>query len=100
VAAAGLGALAALTTLGPWSRSMVAPRGDEVSNMFPTSACIAAPLAAFQLGLILLAHPALARWLARRRAARPLWIIGPAIVLVGLLSVVSPARRDRSRVGH
>ena len=145
VAAAGLGALAALTTLGPWSRSMVATRGDEVSNMFPTSACVAA-LAAFQLGLILLVRPALARWLARRApwrvvvaangvalpvfcwhmtalvlviglyeragftladrptaawwATRPVWIVGPAIVLAGLLAVVSPARRDRSQVGH
>ena len=37
--------------------------------MFPTSACIAA-LAAFQLGLVLLARPRLERLLAGRRAWR------------------------------
>jgi Acyltransferase family len=145
VAAAGLGTLAALTSLGPWSRSMVATRGDEVSNMFPTSACVAA-LAAFQMGLILLARPTLSRWLARRGpwravvaangvalpvfcwhmtalvvviglyeragltladrptaawwATRPVWLAGPALVLVALLGVVAPGRSDRSRVGH
>jgi len=69
VAAAGLVALVALTTFGPYPRAMVAVRGEHVSNMFPTSACIAA-LAAFQLGLVLLARPRLERLLARRRAWR------------------------------
>src|SRR5262245_4532088 len=69
VAAAGLAALVALTTFGPYPRAMVAVRGEHVSNMFPTSACIAA-LAAFQLGLVLLARPRLERLLAGRRAWR------------------------------
>jgi hypothetical protein len=65
VAAGGLAALVALTVAGPYSRSMVAT-GGESGNIRPTTACIAA-LAAFQLGLVLLARPALERWLARRR---------------------------------
>ncbi|QXC59867.1 acyltransferase [Aquihabitans sp. G128] len=66
VAATGLLALVALTASGTYSRSMVAVRGEHVSNMFPTTACIAA-LAVFQFGLVLLARPALERLLARRR---------------------------------
>lgn len=68
VAATGLAALAALTLVGPYSQSMVATRGES-GNIRPTTACIAA-LAAFQLGLVLLARPALERWLARRRPWR------------------------------
>jgi surface polysaccharide O-acyltransferase-like enzyme len=67
--AGGLGALVALTQFGPYSRSMVAVRGEDVSNMFPTTACIAA-LAVFQLGLVLLARAPLTRWLQRRRVWR------------------------------
>lgn len=65
VAAAGLVALVGLTTFGPYSRSMVSVRGEAASNMFPTTAPIAA-LAVFQLGLVLLAAPTLRRWLERR----------------------------------
>lgn len=65
LAAGGLAALAVLTALGPYPRSMVAVRGEELSNMFPTTACVAA-LAVLQLGVVLLARPALTRWLARR----------------------------------
>lgn len=66
LAATGLAALVVLTGSGWYSRSMVAVRGEDVSNMFPTTACIAA-LAVFQFGLVLLARPALDRFLARRR---------------------------------
>jgi hypothetical protein len=48
---------------------MVAVRGEDVSNMFPTTACIAA-LAVFQLGLVLLVRAPLTRWLQRRRVWR------------------------------
>lgn len=65
VAAAGLAGLMALTGSGWYSRSMVAVRGEAVSNMFPTTAAIAA-LAVFQFGLVLLARPALDRLLAHR----------------------------------
>ena len=66
VAGAGLGALAVLTGSGWYSRSMVAVRGEDVSNMFPTTAAIAA-LAVFQFGVVLVARPAIERLLARRR---------------------------------
>jgi surface polysaccharide O-acyltransferase-like enzyme len=65
----GLGALVALTQLGPYSSSMVAVRGEDVSNMFPTTACIAA-LAVFQLGVVLTVRPALTGWLRHRRVWR------------------------------
>jgi len=66
IAATGLGALVVLTGSGWYSHSMVAVRGEHRSNMFPTTACIAA-LGLFQFGLVLLARPALTRFLARRR---------------------------------
>ena len=61
----GLTALIVLTNLGCYPRSMVSVRGES-SNMFPTTACIAA-LAVLQVGLVLLLRPAAERWLARRR---------------------------------
>jgi hypothetical protein len=67
--AGGLGSLVLLTQVGPYPVSMVAVRGERVSNMFPTTACIAA-LAVLQVGLVLWARPALARWLQRRRVWR------------------------------
>jgi len=128
----GLGALAALTTFGPYSRSMVAVRGEGVSNMSPTTACIAA-LAVFQLGVALALAPRLRTWLQRRSVwrvvvtanavtmtvfcwhmtalvgflflyeavgfslgdqatagwwmSRPVWIVGPGVLLAGLMAV-------------
>lgn len=66
VAAAGLVGLIAVTTSGIYAPSMVTTRGQALSNMFPTTAAIAV-LAIFQFGLVLLARPALDRFLARRR---------------------------------
>ena len=66
LAAGGLTALVVLTNLGVYPRSMVAVRGEAVSNMFPTTACIAA-LAVLQLGVVLLVRPSAERWLERRR---------------------------------
>jgi len=65
VAGGGMLALVLLTTFGPYPRSMVSVTG-EGSNMFPTTACIAA-LAVFQLGVAMLVRPAATRWLQRRR---------------------------------
>ena len=39
---------------------------DPISNMFPTTACIAI-LAVFQAGFAMLVRPVVARWLERRR---------------------------------
>lgn len=68
LAVGGLTALVVLTNLGVYPRSMVAVRGEAVSNMFPTTACIAA-LACFQLGVVLLVAPRLEAWLRRSRRA-------------------------------
>ncbi len=65
----GLTALVVLTNVGVYPRSMVAVRGEDVSNMFPTTACIAA-LAVLQLGVVLVLRPAAERLLARRAAWR------------------------------
>ena len=132
VALVGLGALAGLTTFGPYSRSMVAVRGEGVSNMSPTTACIAA-LGVFQLGVVLTIAGRLRVWLQRRSVwkavvsanavamtvfcwhmtalvgflflyqaagftlgdqatagwwlTRPLWIVGPGVLLAGLMAV-------------
>jgi peptidoglycan/LPS O-acetylase OafA/YrhL len=67
--AAGLGSLVVLTAVGPYPAAMVAVRGGETSNMFPTTACIAA-LATFQLGVVLWLRPRLDAWLQRRTAWR------------------------------
>ena len=67
--AAGLGGLVVLTALGPYPAAMVAVRGGGTSNMFPTTACIAA-LATFQLGVVLWLRPRLDAWLQRRAAWR------------------------------
>ncbi len=66
VTATGFVALGALTTFGPYPRSMVSVAG-EGSNMYPTTACIAA-LAVFQLGVAMLFRPVVGRWLQGRRA--------------------------------
>jgi hypothetical protein len=129
---AGLAGLAVLTSFGPYPRSMVAVRGEGISNMNPPTACIAA-LAVLQLGVALALRPALTRWLWQRSAwrtvvaangvamtvfcwhmtaliafllayqvagghlgdeatvrwwlYRPVWIVGPGVVLAGLLAV-------------
>jgi fucose 4-O-acetylase-like acetyltransferase len=67
VTGTGLAGLVLLTATHRYPSSMVAVRGQDTSNMFPTTACIAV-LAVFQFGLVLLARPALQRLLARRAA--------------------------------
>jgi surface polysaccharide O-acyltransferase-like enzyme len=66
LAAVGLVSLIGVTALGPYPRSMVATASGDLSNMFPTTAAIAA-LAVFQLGALLLLRRPLASWLRRRR---------------------------------
>ena len=136
--AAGLAGLVVLTSVGPYPASMVAVRGGGTSNMFPTTACIAA-LATLQLGLVLLLRPRLDAWLRRRAAwravvaanglampvfcwhmtalvgflwlyeraglslaaeptadwwlTRPLWVLGPALLLAALLATLRTTQR-------
>ncbi|MFD2765997.1 acyltransferase family protein [Micromonospora eburnea] len=69
LAAAGGGALVALVALG-YPASAVGVPGAGMSNLYPPS-LFAVALAACQIGLALLARPALARVLYRARPARP-----------------------------
>lgn len=142
VTAAGLAGLVALTTLGPYSSSMVAVRGEATSNMFPTTACIVA-LATFQLGLAMRFRPQLDRLLQSRgpwrvtvaangvampvfcwhmtalvvfiglyeRAgftlvdqptaawwlARPLWLVGPGLVLATIVTILARGEAAKNR---
>ncbi|UXA18748.1 acyltransferase [Mycobacterium sp. SMC-4] len=67
IAVAGLAALTAITSLADYPRSMVATVGAPESNIFPTTAAIAA-LALFQLGLLAVLTPP-----AQRVLQRPAW---------------------------
>jgi len=62
----GSTALVVLTNLGLYPRAMVATETDALSNMFPTTVCIAA-LAVVQLSIVVLLRPALDLWLQHRR---------------------------------
>nr|WP_166757742.1 acyltransferase [Modestobacter marinus] len=83
VAGTGLLALVALTTAGGYPRSMVATVGDLESNMFPTTAAIAA-LAVFQLGLLVLIAPAAGRLLRRPAVWRPVVALNVVAITVFL----------------
>ncbi len=61
-----LGALVALTTIGPYPTSMVGLPGERISNMNPPTICLLA-LTVLQVSLVMLARPALTRWLQRER---------------------------------
>ncbi len=101
--ATGLGALVALTA-GPYPTSMVGVTGEARSNMSPPTLCIVA-LAVLQVALVLLARPAVTRWLTRPRAWGAviavntsimtvfLWHL-PALVLVALLLLVGFPQPD------
>jgi len=80
MAVAGMAALVVLTNLGVYPRSMVAVRGEAVSNMFPTTACIAA-LACFQLGVVVLLQPRLEAWLRGSRRAWRTTIAANAVAM-------------------
>jgi hypothetical protein len=62
--AGGFALLVALTEFGPWPRSLVGVPGEAVSNTTPPHLPVLA-LSMFQFGAVMLAEPALRRWLAR-----------------------------------
>ena len=62
---AALAGLIVVTASGIYPHSMVAVGRDPISNMFPTTACIAL-LAVFQAAFAMLVRPFVARWLERR----------------------------------
>jgi fucose 4-O-acetylase-like acetyltransferase len=66
LAAGGLAGLVALTAWGPYPTSMVGMPGERISNMNPPTLCIVA-LTCWLVGLVMLARPAVTRWLARPR---------------------------------
>jgi hypothetical protein len=61
--------LTVVTAAGIYPHSMVAVAGDPISNMYPTTACIAV-LAVFQAAVAMLVRPAATRWLEGRTAWR------------------------------
>lgn len=63
---ASLAALIVVTASGIYPHSMVAVGRDPISNMYPTTACIAL-LAVFQAAFAMLIRPAVGGWLERRR---------------------------------
>jgi hypothetical protein len=83
MAAAGGFALLVLTGPGPYPRSMVGVPGEGSSNMSPPTACILA-LTALQLGLVLLARPAVSRWLQRPRPWRAVVAVNAQIMTIFL----------------
>lgn len=66
LAVTGLVGVVALTTYGPYPVSMVGLPGDAVSNMSPPTVALCAQ-ALLVTGLVLVARPAVSRWLQRPR---------------------------------
>lgn len=69
LSAAGVTALALLTTIGSYPRSMVGVPGEAFSNMGPPTVCILA-LTLLQVGLVLLFRARVTAWLDRPRPQR------------------------------
>lgn len=65
--AAGLVSLAALASVGPYPAAMVGSSADAMSNMGPPNLMVIA-LAAFQLGALCAAAPAITAFAARHRS--------------------------------
>lgn len=79
VSGVALGALAALTTVGPYPVSMIGLPGQRISNMSPPTLVILV-LGVAQAALLLAAHDALARWLERPRAWRATIVANLAVL--------------------
>ena len=78
-----LAGLAALTTVGPYPRSMVGVPGERLSNMSPPTICILV-LAALQLAVALLVRPAVSRALGGRRLWTAVIAVNASIMTVFL----------------
>jgi peptidoglycan/LPS O-acetylase OafA/YrhL len=96
----GLGAAVLATTVGPYPVSMVDVPGERVHNMSPPTLALLA-LAAAQIGLVLLVHQPLDRWLRRSRRAWQavvatnavimtvfLWHVTAAVIVAGVLGLL------------
>ncbi|MEV0804878.1 acyltransferase [Micromonospora sp. NPDC050200] len=95
----GLGALLLLTVVGPYPVSMIEVPGERLDNTSPPSLALLA-LATLQLGVILLLHHPVERWLRRPRPWRAvigvnavvmtvfLWHLTAVVVLIGVLTTV------------
>jgi fucose 4-O-acetylase-like acetyltransferase len=81
MALAGIAALMLLTTLGPYSVSMVGVTDGKTSNNSPPSVCLIA-LTVWLVGLAMLLRPPVTRWLQRRKV----WS-----AVIGLNSVIMTA---------
>jgi hypothetical protein len=99
IACAALALLAALTTFGPYARSMVGLPGDRLSNMSPPTICLVV-LTILQVALAMLVRPAAQRWLLRERVWTVtvagngmimtifLWHLSAALIAIGVLHAV------------
>ena len=95
----GLGALLLLTVVGPYPVSMITVPGERLDNTSPPSLALLA-LATLQLGVILLLHNPVERWLRRSRPWRAvigvnavvltvfLWHLSAVVLLIGALNTV------------
>lgn len=79
LAAVAVVALAGLTTLAGYPRSMVATVGQEHSNILPTTATIAV-VAVLQLGVIIWVRAPVTRWLQRPRIWKVV-VTGNAVIM-------------------
>ena len=86
LAAAGVAALAGLTSLGPFPVDMIGA-GERVSNTSPPSIALLA-YAAAQAGLVLAAAPAVSRLLTRPRWRRFVTRLTPGVMLVYLWHMI------------
>lgn len=81
--AAGTIALAALTSLEAYPRSMVATVGQERSNILPTTATIAV-VAVVQLGVVIVLRAPVTRWLHRPRVWKSVVAVNTVILTIFL----------------
>jgi hypothetical protein len=86
----GVGALALLTTWGPYPTSMVATRTDAISNLWPTTAPVLA-LAAVQAGALIALGRRLHGWLdtpVRRQRIGAVGALGLPVYLLHMFALV------------